>query len=110
MYGQITVFTLVEGRGELFDRLAHEAVQAARTNEPDLLVFSSHEVAGAPTQRIFYQLFRDQAAFQEHQRQQYVLRFLGESRPHVVATNVIELALNSAKVVALPSIMTDFPR
>jgi quinol monooxygenase YgiN len=103
MYGQITVFTLVDGRTEVFDQLASAVVQAARTNEPDLLVFSTHDVAGAPNQRIFYQLFRDRAAYEEHQRLPHVRQFLGQSRAFVSATNVIELALNSAKVVPLPS-------
>ena len=35
----------------------------------------------------------------------YVLRFLGESRTHVLATNVIELRLSDAKVLPLPSLM-----
>jgi quinol monooxygenase YgiN len=105
MYGQITVFTLLEGREGAFDRLVHEAVRTARDAEPDLIIFACHEVVDAPTQRIFYQLFRDEAAFQDHQRQQYVLRFLGDSRSHVLATNVIEIKLKDAKVLPLPSLM-----
>lgn len=108
MYGQITVFTLVDGRTEVFDQLASAVVQAARTNEPDLLVFSTHDVAGAPNQRIFYQLFRDRAGFEAHQRLPHVRQFLAQSRPFVSATNVIELALNSAKVVPLPSLTGDY--
>jgi quinol monooxygenase YgiN len=102
MYGQITVFTLLDGRESAFDRLASEAVRTARDAEPDLVIYTCHEVVGAPTQRIFYQLFRDHAAFQDHQRQTYVLRFLGESRTHVLATNVIEIKLKDAKVLPLP--------
>ncbi len=96
--GQITVYTLLDGREEAFDRQAEELVQAARTSEPDTLIFTCHEVVNAPTQRIFYQLFRDQAAFAAHQRQPYLRRFLAESRTHVLATNVIELKLGSAKL------------
>jgi quinol monooxygenase YgiN len=95
--GQITVYTLLDGREEAFDRQAEELVQAARTGEPDTLIFTCHEVVNAPTQRIFYQLFRDPAAFAAHQRQPYLRRFLAESRTHVLATNVIELKLGSAK-------------
>ncbi|MCW2886305.1 MAG: hypothetical protein QOE54_1364 [Streptosporangiaceae bacterium] len=105
MYGQITVFTLLDGRESAFDRLAREAVRTARDAEPDLVIYTCHEVVGGPTQRIFYQLFRDQAAFQDHQRQSYVLRFLSESRTHVLATNVIEVKLKDAKVLPLPSLM-----
>ena len=108
MYGQITVFTLVDGRTEVFDQLAAAVVQAARTAEPGLLVFSTHDVAGAPNQRIFYQLFRDRASFEEHQRLPHVRQFLAQSRRFVSATNVIELALNSAKVVPVPVAAADY--
>lgn len=96
--GQITVYTLLDGREEAFDRQAAELVQATRTGEPDTLIFTCHEVVNAPTQRIFYQLFRDQSAFANHQRQPYLRRFLAESRTHVLATNVIELKLGSFKL------------
>jgi quinol monooxygenase YgiN len=73
-------------------------VKAALATEPDTLVFACHEVVGGPTQRIFYQLFRDESAFAAHRRQPHLQRFLAESRTHVIATNVIELKLGPAKV------------
>lgn len=96
--GQITVYTLLDGRESAFDRLATDLVKAALAAEPDTLIFASHEVVGGPTQRIFYQLFRDEAAFAAHRRQPHLQRFLAESRTHVLATNVIELRLGAAKV------------
>ncbi|HEY8478246.1 MAG TPA: antibiotic biosynthesis monooxygenase [Spirillospora sp.] len=96
--GQITVYTLLEGREAAFDRLAADLVKAAIAVEPDTVVFACHEVVGGPTQRIFYQLFRDEAAFAAHRQQPHLKRFLAESRPHVLATNVIELRLGAAKV------------
>jgi quinol monooxygenase YgiN len=108
--GRITVYTLMDGRGGAFDRLAGEAVRAAREIEPDTLIFTCHEVPGAPSQRIVYQLFRDQAAYAGHQRMPHVQRFAAESRPYVAATNVIELNLTAAKVVPLPApIVQDYP-
>ncbi|MES9539161.1 antibiotic biosynthesis monooxygenase [Actinomadura sp. NPDC000600] len=96
--GQITVYTLLDGREDAFDRLAADLVKAALATEPDTLVFACHEVVGGPTQRIFYQLFRDESAFAAHRRQPHLQRFLAESRTHVIATNVIELKLGPAKV------------
>ncbi|GLW65826.1 hypothetical protein Arub01_40700 [Actinomadura rubrobrunea] len=96
--GQITVYTLLEGREEAFDRLADDLVRAVSAAEPDTLIFACHEVVGAPTQRIFYQLFRDEAAFAAHRRGPHLQRFLAESRTHVLATNVIEVRLGSAKL------------
>lgn len=100
-YGQITVYTLLDGRESAFDQLSRETVRAAQQGEPGTLIYACHEVVGAPTQRIFYQLFRDQAAFEEHQRRPYVRQFLTGSRPHVIATNVIELRLDTAKVMPM---------
>ncbi|MEO5875157.1 MAG: antibiotic biosynthesis monooxygenase [Streptosporangiaceae bacterium] len=102
-YGTITVYTLLDGREQLFDRLAQEVLRHTREAEPDLLIYTCHEVQGAPTQRISYQLFRDYAAFKDHQRQPHVIRFLADSRTHVLATNVIELKLTGGKVLPLPS-------
>ncbi|MFB4305557.1 antibiotic biosynthesis monooxygenase [Actinomadura sp. GTD37] len=96
--GQITVYTLLDGREEAFDRLAADLVKAALAAEPDTVVFACHEVVGGPTQRIFYQLFRDEAAFAAHRGQAHLRRFLADSRTHVLATNVIELKLGPAKV------------
>ncbi|WP_433464868.1 putative quinol monooxygenase [Spirillospora sp. CA-128828] len=104
--GQITVYTLLDGREDAFDRLATDLVKAALAAEPDTLVFASHDVVGAPTQRIFYQLFRDEAAFAAHRRQPHLQRFLAESRTHVLATNVIELKLGPAK---MPLPAPEFP-
>ncbi|MCW2899739.1 MAG: Antibiotic biosynthesis monooxygenase [Streptosporangiaceae bacterium] len=101
--GQITVYTLLDGREEAFDRLAAEAVRAARDAEPDTLMYICHEVTNSPTQRIFYQLFRDPAAFKQHRLLPQVQRFAADSRTHVLAMNVVELKVNSAKVPALPS-------
>ncbi|MFB4313741.1 putative quinol monooxygenase [Actinomadura sp. 21ATH] len=104
--GQITVYTLLDGREEAFDRLAEELVRAARAAEPDTLVFTCHEVENAPTQRIFYRLFRDQAAFAAHERQAHLRRFAAESRTHVLTTNVIDLKLGSGKLPPLPPART----
>ncbi|MCP2343487.1 putative quinol monooxygenase [Actinomadura rupiterrae] len=100
--GQITVYTLLDGREEAFDRLAADLIAAARGSEPDNLVFTSHQVVNAPTQRIFYQLFRNQAAFSAHQNLPHQRRFQADSRPHVLATNVIEIRLGAAKILPLP--------
>ncbi|GGV11366.1 hypothetical protein GCM10010182_34570 [Actinomadura cremea] len=101
--GQITVYTLLDGREEAFDRLAAELVKAARTAEPETVVCALHEVVGSSTQRILYQLFRDEAAFNAHRHQPHLKRFLAESRTHVLATNVIELKLGAHKV-PLPAV------
>ncbi|MEV6983794.1 antibiotic biosynthesis monooxygenase [Sphaerisporangium sp. NPDC051017] len=103
IYGLLTVFTLMDGAGEAFDRLADETVEAVRRSEPDTLIFICHAVKSAPLQRIVYEIYRDEVAFTEHQRQAHMERFARERVAHVLAANVIELNVNAAKVVPLPT-------
>jgi hypothetical protein len=72
-----------------------------RANEPDTLVYVIHTVPKAPMQRIFYEVYRDRAAYEHHEQQSYVKRFVTARRPYVLATNVIELRLKYAKVSPL---------
>ncbi|MFC4529830.1 hypothetical protein [Sphaerisporangium dianthi] len=103
IYGLLTVFTLIDGSGDAFDRLAEETVEAVQRSEPDTLIFICHAVKSAPAQRIVYELYRDEVAFSEHQRQAHMERFARERVAHVLAANVIELNVNAAKVVPLPT-------
>ena len=100
-YGRLVIFTLLEDRVADFDRLAEQTAEDVMTGEPDTLVYVIHQVPNAPMQRIFYEIYRDRAAFDAHESQSYVQRFVAERRSSVLATNVIELRLKIAKVAPL---------
>ena len=100
-YGRIVIFTLLEDRVADFDRLAEQTAEEVGTGEPDTLVYVIHLVPNAPMQRIFYEIYRDRAAFDAHESQPYMQRFVAERRSCVLATNVIELRLKYAKVAPL---------
>jgi len=102
-YGRILIFTLLEDRVADLDRLAEQTAEEVRTREPDTLVYVIHLVPNAPMQRIFYEIYRDRAAFDSHENQPYMKRFVADRRACVLATNVIELRLKYAKVAPLPS-------
>jgi len=102
-HGRIVIFTLLEDRVADFDRLAEQTAEEVRTAEPDTLVYVIHLVPNAPMQRIFYEIYRDRAAFDSHESQPYMQRFVAERRSCVLATNVIELRLKYAKVAPLPN-------
>jgi quinol monooxygenase YgiN len=101
-YGRILIFTLLDDRVADFDRFAEQAAEEVRTREPDTLVYVIHVVPNAPLQRIFYEVYRDRAAFDSHENQPYMRRFVADRRACVLATNVIELRLKYAKVAPLP--------
>ncbi len=103
MFGQITIYTLLDDRLEDFDRMTERVVEQVTSLEPGTLVYIVHAVPTAPMQRILYEVYRDRAAYDEHMAQPYVARYVAERRSMVLATNAIELGLQQAKVSPLPS-------
>lgn len=97
LYGQIAIYTLLDETADGFERLASAVVEQVKTREPDTLVYVMHGVPAAPMQRILYAVYRDEAAFDEHERQPYIRQFEEEREPFVLATNVIELGVKHGK-------------
>ena len=99
--GRVLIYTLREDRAAEFDRLAEEAAEGVRMAEPDTLVYIYHTVPTLPAQRIIYEVYRDRAAFESHQRQPHIQRFTDEVKSCVTGSNVIDLRLKYAKVAPL---------
>jgi len=104
LFGQIAIYTLLEDRVDAFDDLTADVVALVSIREPDTLVYIVHAVPSAPMQRILYEVYRDREAYEEHRRQPYIAKFELDRRPYVLATNVIELGLQRAKVSPGPSV------
>jgi quinol monooxygenase YgiN len=102
-YGQIAIYTLLDETAEEFERLAFEVVEQVKAREPDTLVYVMHGVPAAPMQRILYAIYRDEAAFDRHERQPYIRQFEEERESYVLATNVIELGVRHAKFIPPPA-------
>jgi quinol monooxygenase YgiN len=100
-YGRLSIFTLHDDRVAEFDRLAEQAADAVSMREPDTLVYVMHVVPKAPMQRIIYEIYRDHAAFESHQRQPHIMEFEEGRRSCVLVTNIIDLRLKYAKVAPL---------
>jgi quinol monooxygenase YgiN len=101
LYGQIAIYTLLDEAADDFERLASEVVEQVKTREPDTLVYVMHGVPAAPMQRILYAIYRDEAAFDRHERQPYIRQFEEEREQFILATNVIELGVRHAKFTPL---------
>ena len=79
MFGLFVRFTCRDqASAEAYDRLVAETVEAIKANEPGTLVYASHLVEGQPLQRIFYELYRDEAAFEAHEVSSHARRYLDE--------------------------------
>lgn len=91
-FGLIVRFTVRPGSESAFDELTAETVAEVQRCEPGTLLYLCHKVDGAPSERIFYELYRDRAAFEAHEEQPHVRRFLAERARHLDRTDVDFLA------------------
>ena len=82
---------------EAYDRLVAETIEAIKTTEPRTLVYASHLVDGQPLQRIFYELYRDRAAFEAHEAAPHTRRYLDLRGQYLADTEVDWLTLQTGK-------------
>lgn len=98
MFGLVVRFTCKdEDSASAFDRLVAETIGKIETEEPGTLVYAVHRVDGQPLQRIFYELYRDRAAFDAHEEQEHVRRFLGAREELLASVEVDWLDLQVGK-------------
>ena len=103
MFGLCVRFTCKdEASAKAYDRLVAETVEAIRAGEPGTLVYATHLVAGQPLQRIFYELYRDRAAFDAHEASPATRRYLAERDQYLASTEVDWLTLQSGKGTGEP--------
>jgi quinol monooxygenase YgiN len=88
-FGLVVRFDLKPDLADGFDRLVEETVRQIRESEPGTLAYLIHGVASAPASRVFYELYRDREAFDEHERQPHVKRFLAERGNYLVGDPVV---------------------
>ena len=80
-----------------FDRLVAETAPEIRKHEAGTIVYAVHTVEGQPLQRIFYELYRDRAAFDAHEEQPHTRRFLAERDQYLASHAVDFLTLQVGK-------------
>ena len=69
---------------ETFDRLVDETVRQIHDSEPGTLAYLVHGTSDTPASRVFYELYRDREAFEEHEARPHVKRFLAERGQYLV--------------------------
>ncbi len=84
MFSLVVRFTVRAGHREAFDALVAETVEQIRELEPGTLVYLSHDRAERPDERIFYEAYRDQQGFLDHEQTPHTRRFLAERGQHLV--------------------------
>ncbi len=99
-FALVVRFTVRPGAEAEFDDLIARTAAEIQDREPDTLVYACHRVDGAPRQRIFYELYRDRAAFDEHERQKHVRHFLAAREALLESTEVDFMTLVDGKAPA----------
>ena len=80
-----------------FDKLIAETLPEIKRHEPGTLVYAVHAVEGEPLQRIFYELYRDRAAFEAHEASPHTRRYLEARGQYLASTEVDWLTLQAGK-------------
>lgn len=98
MFGLSVRFTCKDAdSAQGFDALVAETVTQIKQHEPGTLVYAVHTVEGQPLQRIFYELYRDRAAFDAHEGQPHTKRMLTDRKQFLSAVEVDFLTLQVGK-------------
>ncbi|GAB3902060.1 putative quinol monooxygenase [Microbispora bryophytorum] len=99
MFGLVVRFTCKdEATAETFDQLIGETIEGIKAHEPGTLVYTVHKVDGEPLLRIFYELYRDRAAFDAHEEQEHTKRFFGARDDLISGFEIDWLDLQVGKV------------
>lgn len=89
MYALVARFELNDqASAQAFDQLAEATSRAIAAKEPGTLVYVTHQVEDAPLSCVFYEVYRDQEAFEEHGRQPHIAHFLTERQRYVASARV----------------------
>jgi quinol monooxygenase YgiN len=92
MFGLVVRFTCKdEASAQAYDELVAETIEGIKAHEPGTLVYVSHRVEGQPLQRIFYELYADDAAFKAHGEAPHTRRYLEQRGQFLASTEVDRL-------------------
>ncbi|MBV9794891.1 MAG: antibiotic biosynthesis monooxygenase [Actinobacteria bacterium] len=98
MFGLCVRFTCKdEASAAAYDRLVAETNEGIKAGEPGTLIYASHLVEGQPLQRMFYELYRDRAAFEAHEAAPHTRRYLAERDQYLASTEVDRLTLQAGQ-------------
>lgn len=75
-----------------FDRLAADTIPVIREREPGTITYDPYEVAGEPLARVFFEVYRDEQAHADHERQPHTADFLTAVRALVTSIRVERLS------------------
>lgn len=90
MFGLVVRFEVRQDAQDDFDQLVAEFVPKIGTKEPGTLLYLCHRVQGAPGARVFYELYRNDEAFQAHEVAPHVKDFHARRKPMMAGPERVE--------------------
>jgi quinol monooxygenase YgiN len=88
-FALVVRFKLLDGQEADFDGLVAETLDGIRAHEPGTLAYIVHREPSAPAARVFYELYRDVEAFEEHERQPHVRHFLAQRSKYLAGDPLV---------------------
>ena len=90
MFALVVRFNLTdENAAARFDTLVADLLPQIAAHEPGTLTYAVHTVNDAPLSRLFYEVYRDEDALAEHERQPHTAHFL-EAKDALLAGSRVE--------------------
>ncbi|MFH8793984.1 putative quinol monooxygenase [Streptomyces sp. NPDC017941] len=88
-FGLVVRFSLRDAEAaRSFDALVEETLKGIRAHEPGTLAYVVHTVLEEPNTRVFYELYADRVAFDQHEQQEHTRHFLAEREKYVTDFSV----------------------
>jgi len=100
----VVTHRLLPGHEDAFDALTLTTLESIRALETDTLVYAVHTTPGEPLERVFYELYRDRAAFEAHEAFPHLRTFLAERPAHIESVEVTFLDLQAVAGVGAASV------
>lgn len=88
-YVLVVRFELLDGHEDAFDALVARTVGGISSEEPGSLLYLTHVDTREAQARVFYEMYRDREAFDDHEAMPHVQRFLEERSPHLRETPLV---------------------
>jgi quinol monooxygenase YgiN len=83
MFALVVRFEVLPDHIEAFDALVAETVPKIDAGEPGTAVYITHQRPERPAERIFYECYEDETAFNAHEAQEHTRRFLDQRDQHL---------------------------
>lgn len=90
LYAVVARFDLKAEHEDEFDALAAWRISQASAHEPGLVGYAVHRIDGEPLARVFYEIYRDEAAFRQHRATEQTALFGARHVPFVQGPPRIE--------------------